>query len=365
MSVTAWAPGRVNLIGEHTDYNGGLCLPITIGHGTTVVARPRDDAMVRLTSHADAQTWEGLPAYAGPGRVTGWAAYAAGTLWALDQAGIALPGLDLEVTSDLPLGAGLSSSASLEAAVALVAWAAAGRVLDAHARDLLVAACIRAETDVVGAPTGGLDQRAVLESAPGHALLLDFGTDESTSVPLDLADHGLSLLVVDTRVSHSHADGEYGSRRAECELAAQALGVGQLSDASAADVADLADPMLRGRARHVLTENDRVRRAVAAVRAGNWTGLGVVLTESHGSMRDDFEISCPELDLVVSTALEAGALGARMTGGGFGGSALALAPIGDVDTVRRAVDRAFARHGYRSPGHLDAAPAGPARLLTS
>ncbi|WP_137291886.1 galactokinase [Nocardioides dongxiaopingii] len=364
--TTATAPGRVNLIGEHTDYNDGLCLPIAIPYVTTVRATPRDDGRFRVVSaqqDGPAGAWEGTLADAGPGRVEGWAAYAAGTLWALDRAGYDVPGLDLEVDSTVPVGAGLSSSAALEAAVAAAVVGSTGRDLDAAVRRDLVAVCRRAESEVVGAPTGGLDQSAVLLTRPDSALLLDFDGADPQVVPFAPDADGLALVVVDTRVSHALTDGGYGSRREECDRAARALGVPSLRRASLDAVEELDDDVLRRRARHVVTENVRVEQAVAAIGARDWTRLGLLFSASHLSMRDDFEISCPELDLVVDTAVGAGALGARMTGGGFGGSAIALVPLERVEACRRAINTAFALAGHRPAAHLDGTPSGPATLV--
>ncbi len=361
-TVTATAPGRVNLIGEHTDYNDGLCLPIAIPYATTARATARDDGLIRIVSAQQDDVWEGTLAGAGPGRVAGWAAYAAGTLWALAEAGYDVPPLDLHLDSTVPLGAGLSSSASLEAAVAVAVLGVAGRTLDDDLRSELVAVCRRAESEVVGAPTGGLDQSAVLLTRAASALLLDFDGGDPQVVPFALADDDLTLIVVDTRVSHAHTEGGYGSRRAECEAAARRLGVPSLRHTTAEAVAALDDELLRRRARHIVTENARVAEAVAAIGERDWTRLGELFDASHRSMRDDFEISCPELDLVVGTAREAGALGARMTGGGFGGSAIALVPVARADACRRAVDAAFAAAGHAAPAHLDGTPSGPAAL---
>ncbi|MEO9323830.1 galactokinase [Nocardioides sp. C4-1] len=358
------APGRVNLIGEHTDYNRGLCLPIAIAAQTTASVRVLDDGPSRITSAQQDQPWVGSAAEAAPGRVSGWAAYAAGVLWALAEAGFDVPPLDVRLDSTVPLGAGLSSSASLEAAVAVAAVTASGRGLDDGLRTELVAACRRAESEVVGAPTGGLDQTAVLLAREGAAVLLDFDDGEPADVPTGFVEAGLDLLVVDTRVAHALTDGGYGSRREECERAAARLGLTSLRAAGLDDVARLDDDVLRRRATHVVTENDRVRAVVDALGARDWARVGTLFTASHASLRDDFEVSCPELDLVVDTALQAGALGARMTGGGFGGSAIALVPSERADAVRRAVDLAFVAAGLGTPGHLDGTPSRGAGLLT-
>jgi galactokinase len=365
VEFTVRAPGRVNLIGEHTDYNRGLCLPVAIPAQTVATVTVRESGSTRLRSAQQPEVWEGGPADAAPGQVEGWAAYAAGVLWALAEAGHDVPPLDLGLDSTVPLGSGLSSSASLEAAVAVAAVTAAGRTLDDGLRRDLVAACRRAESEVVGAPTGGLDQAAVLLGRAGQALLLDFDDDSVEPVPVDAAAAGLEVLVVDTRVSHALTDGGYGSRRDECDEAARRLGLASLREATAEAVETLDDVVLRRRARHVVSENARVLAAVEAVRAGDWARVGTLFTASHVSLRDDHEVSCAELDLVVATALEAGALGARMTGGGFGGSAIALVPAERADAVRRAVDTAFAAAGLGAPGHLDGTPSDGAGVMPS
>jgi len=364
----ARAPGRVNLIGEHTDYNDGLCLPVALPCETVAtVTRREDDAVVLRSDHVGDDggpaRWEGTLDRLGPGQVEGWAAYAAGTLWALQQAGYDVPGVEVDLTSTVPVGAGLSSSAALEAAVATALCGLLGLELDPDRRAELVAVCRRAESEVVGAPTGGLDQTAVLRADDGAAVLIDFADGSLSRVDLGLGAAGLALLVVDTRVSHALTDGGYGSRRDECVAAARALGIGSLREATPAAVEGLDDDVLRRRARHVLTENDRVRDTVRAVRDGDWARVGALFSASHVSMRDDFEISCPELDLVVESVAGTGALGARMTGGGFGGSAVVLVPVERAEATRRAVDVAFTLAGHRPPLHLDGTPSAPAAVL--
>ena len=360
-SAVGRAPGRVNLIGDHTDYNGGLCLPLALPHATYAAVARRDDQIVRLSSSRGGR-WEGTLEGAGLGRVTGWAAYAAGVLWAMRDAGVPVPGVDVHVESTVPLGAGLSSSAALEAAVAVAVAAVTGLPDTPQQRRRLVEWCRRAENEVVGAPTGGLDQSAVLLTRAGHGLLLDFADGSAEPVPLRLAEAGLALLVTDTGVSHrlAEADDGYGRRRQECDQAATALGVLSLRRATIAAVEDLPDETLRRRACHVVTENARVREAVASLHDQRWERLGALLTASHISLRADFEVSCLELDLVVETAVQAGALGARMTGGGFGGSAVALVPEARVEAVVRAVDAAAAAAGSPAPTHLLAEPGPPA-----
>ena len=352
----ASAPGRVNLIGEHTDYNGGLCLPLALPQRTTVSLSRRDDLVLSLTS-AQAEPWAGSVA----DRPTGWASYVAGVVSTLRDDGYDVPGFDATIDSEVPLGAGLSSSAALECAVAVAVGALLGLDLDEPERRRLAGACVRAENDYVGAPTGGMDQTVAMLARPGHALLLDFADASVTPVALPLDDAGLALLVIDTRVRHTLTDGSYGDRRTECAAAAEALGLDSLRGADLGSI-DALEPVLRRRARHVVTENQRVGDAVSAIEARDWARLGAVLDASHVSMRDDFEISCRELDLAVETGRRAGALGARMTGGGFGGSAVALVPVAAAPAVRRAVSTAFADAGLPAPAYLVATPSGAARV---
>jgi galactokinase len=357
-AVVASAPGRVNLIGEHTDYNGGLCLPFALSQRTTVRASMRTDRVLGLRSAQEDDAWEGTVEE----QPEGWAAYVAGVVAVLRDEGYDIPGFDAVIDSDVPLGAGLSSSAALECATAVSATGLLGLGLDDALRHRLVTACVRAENDYVGAPTGGMDQTVAMLGRPGHALLLDFSDGSVTAVPLPLDEAELVLLVIDTRVSHALTEGSYGDRRTECSAAATELGVDALSEADLASVEALTDPLLRRRARHVLSENARVRDAVALIAATDWPGLGELLHDSHVSMRDDFEISCRELDLAVESARAAGALGARMTGGGFGGSAIALVPKTLVDDVRGAVTRAFSDADLKAPAYLTAVPGDAARL---
>ena len=351
------APGRVNLIGEHTDYNAGLVLPVALPHATFAAVRARADELVRIASRQQDDAWEGGLGELGPRSVEGWAGYAAGVVWALREAGYAVPGVDVLVDSRVPVGAGLSSSAALECSVGIALLDLAGAEPTKHRQDL-IAAAIRAETEVVGAPTGGMDQTVAVLGEAGSALLIDFARHESRAVPLDLAGH--TLLVTDTRVSHALTDGGYGSRRADCETAARDLGVATLREATLDAVEGLADQRVRRRATHVVTEIQRVTDTVTALDRGDWGEVGRLFDASHRSMRDDFEISCPELDCAVAVAVQAGAVAARMTGGGFGGSSVAVVPDDRVEAVMRAVDAAFVLEGFRSPVHLRAEPAAGA-----
>ncbi|MGD9958799.1 MAG: galactokinase [Nocardioides sp.] len=332
------APGRVNLIGEHTDYNGGLCLPIALPHAAYAAVARRDDGIIRVVSDQTGH-WEGSTADLVPG-ATGDASYVLASLWAAREAGIAVNGLDVHIDSQVPMGSGLSSSAALICAT--VAAVADGQLTSRN----LVEAAIRAENDGVGAPTGGLDQTVSVLARAGHAVLLDFAAGSERvvrQVPWRPESAGHSLLVVDTGVRHSHADGGYGNRRAESEAAAEVLGVTHLGQAD--DLTALDDPILARRARHVVTEISRVRSVVDAVGSGNWSEVGRLFTASHLSLRDDFEVSCAELDEVVDVALDRGALGARMTGGGFGGSAIVLAPRSEMDAIAGAIVAALTALG--------------------
>jgi galactokinase len=362
------APGRVNLIGEHTDYNEGFAFPIAIDKRTTVAARVRADRLLRVTSSSFPGVIEVSLDRLDPDSLTGWAAYPLGVAWAMARAaaggagsgaasgsaaGSGVPprmsGLDLALTSDVPAGAGLSSSAAIECAVALALndlWdVGLGRPELARIGQL-------AENRVVGAPTGIMDQSASLLGESDHGILLDCQSLMTESVALGFAGAGVGLLVIDTRTSHSHADGGYASRRRSCEDGARRLGVGSLRALGPADLPRTAaqlDGQTYRRVRHIITENQRVLDTVTALRTSGAAAIGPFLNESHVSMRDDFEISTPELDLAVASAQGLGAIGARMTGGGFGGAAIALVHNDGAAKVAAGVARDFARAGYAAP----------------
>jgi len=350
------APGRVNLIGEHTDYNAGLCLPIALPHRTWAAARRRDDGLLRMVSSRDGVVDEVTLDAVAPGRPEGWSAYVAGVPWALRGAGHGVGGADIAVDSDVPVGAGLSSSAALECAVGAAFSDLYGLgLLETHeGREALAAACVAAENTIARAPTGGMDQSAAMLAEAGHALLLDCEDLHTEQVPFDPAAAGLVLLVVDTRAEHSLVDGQYAERRDSCEQAAHELGVPTLRQVGTSGLEEqlgrLSSDLLRRRARHVVTEIDRVVQARAALAEGDFDRLGQLFLESHASMRDDFQISVPELDTVVEATVGAGALGARMTGGGFGGSAIALVPADREQSAVAAVRDAFGAKGFREPG---------------
>jgi galactokinase len=354
------APGRANLIGEHTDYNEGWVLPFALDRGVVVAAGRRGGDVLDIRSHQADGPFTMPLATLRAGSVTGWAAYPAGVAWALREAGYAVGGAGLVIDSDLPQGAGLSSSAAIECATA-VALVALYQV--SVSRPELAGLARRAENEMVGVPSGIMDQSASLLCEAGHALLLDCRTGDSAPVRLDPAASGLALLVVDTGARHALTDGRYALRRAECEQAARALRVPSLRDVDdPARAAETGDPVLARRARHVIADNCRVRAAVDLLNAGDLAGLGPLLHASHASLRDDFEVSWPEADVAAEAAEAAGSLGARMMGGGFGGSVIALVPA-DTAGPRGAIAAEYASRGWPPPRFLPALPSAGARRL--
>lgn len=356
------APGRVNLIGEHTDYNDGFVMPFALPQRVTVAGGPRSDGTWRVLTLNGEQTATFTRADLTPG-MSGWAAYIAGVVWALDEAGHQVSGADLVLSSDVPIGAGLSSSAALECATLAALAELDDLLIEPMDRAKLAR---RAENAFVGAPTGQMDQAASTLCEAGHALFFDCRTFEVQQVPLDLAAAGLELLVVDTRTPHALVDSEYAARRASCEAAATILGVPALRDVIdlEAALARLEDEVMRKRVRHVVTENQRVLAAVDRLKSHDYVGLGPFLDASHASMRDDFEITVPTVDLAVATAKEAGAFGARMTGGGFGGCIIALVEAGRSDQVALAIGEAFESAGFGPPAHFGGTPSAGARRLS-
>jgi galactokinase len=357
------SPGRVNLIGEHTDYNDGFALPFAIAARVFVAASRRSDNVLRMRSvQAPARDTTVTLAELAPGTPGGWSAYVAGVVWAAREAGHPVGGVDVLVDGRVPLGSGLSSSHALECATA----AAVSDLYDCRLDpDDLARLSLVTENDFVGAPTGMMDQIASLRCAEGHAILLDNRSLSVDQVPLDVISAGLRLLVVDTRVHHDNAESGYGDRRASCERAAKILGFTALRDVSVGGLetalAGLPDDELRRRVRHVVFENARVVDAAIALREADWTALAALMNASHASLRDDYEVSCEELDVAVDAARAAGALGARMTGGGFGGSVIALVPDAAVADVDRAVTSAFAAHGWDRPRVFEVTPSQGAR----
>ncbi len=317
--IRAFGPGRVNLIGEHTDYNGGLALPFAISRGIVVEATAVDDLVIR--AHALDLDERFAFAVSRREREHGWRAFVIGMAAELEVLGVDVSGASLEIGGDLPRGAGLSSSAALEVALCLALLALAGIDPEEPGRLELARVCARVENEWVGAQTGLLDQLASLCGEPDAALLIDFATLELEPVPLKLGDW--RLVVLDSGQRHEHGDGGYNERRAECARACELLGVQMLSEADGTAAARLPEPLAH-RARHVLSENERVRDAVAALRDNDMPGLGTLLSASHASLRDDYEISTPAVEAAVARLLDAGAAGARIMGGGFGGCVLGL-----------------------------------------
>ena len=341
-AAVAFAPGRVNLIGEHTDYNDGLCLPFAIELGITVRAHARDDGWVAATA-LDLGEDDGFP-LADPPPAPGWRAFARGIVASLRVAGAPLKGAQLEIGGNLPRGAGLSSSAALEVALALaLIEVGGGSQLD---RLELAKLCSQVENEWVGARTGLLDQMACLFGRAGHAVLLDMRDLAIEPVPMRLG--GWRLVIADSGERHEHAASGYNARRSECAQAARELGLASLRDARRADVARLPAPLDR-RALHVIEENERVQRATEALRAGDMEALGRLLDASHASLRDLYEVSVPAVERTVEHLKRAGAAGARVVGGGFGGSVLALlapdvAPPADAIVVRPGPAARIVRH---------------------
>ncbi len=350
------SPGRVNLIGEHTDYNEGFCLPLAIPQGCTATVSRLDEPVIEVVSAQRDTPVEIELARLRPGVLSAdneWGGYAAGVAWAIGERGHRLPGLSIAIDGDVPGGAGLSSSAALECSVA----AALNDQLELGLeRAELVSLARQAENDFVGAPTGGMDQLASVFGERDRVLLCDMRTLDVEPVPFDLAAAGLDLLVIDTKAPHQLTDGRYGERRDACDEAARQLGVPALRDISLEELSSamdrLTDETLRKRARHVITEDDRTLACADLLRTGQLRRIGPLLSASHASMRDDFQITVPEVDLAVEVLLAFGALGARMTGGGFGGCVIALMEPSQARAAASAVAAAFAGRDYVAPVHF-------------
>jgi galactokinase len=356
------APGRVNLIGEHTDYNEGFVLPFALPERTVVAVSPQAHGWSVCSEFAPGQV--DFDEVSEPGGVKDWAAYVAGVVWALTDAGHAVPPARIAVASDVPVGAGVSSSAAIESAVLTALIELGGLDIPVADRPALAQ---RAENVYVGAPTGIMDQSASIRCEAGQALFLDCRSYEVEQIPFDVAAEGLAVLVINSNAPHRHVDGEYGARRESCEEAARLLGVPALRDVAADGLEEtlnrLDDEVMRRRVRHVVTEDQRVLDTVELLRSGRIREIGPLMTGSHASMRDDFEITVPEVDVAVEAALIAGAYGARMTGGGFGGCVLALVDADRADATIQAVAAAYDRHGFRAPTTFVAVPSQGATRL--
>lgn len=361
------APGRVNLVGEHTDYNDGLVLPFAIDRRTTCAVKSTDGETLRVTSTHSPDTVSVTLSSLEPDPLCGWSAYALGVAWALKEVAAVrglsagVHGCDLAIASNVPIGAGLSSSAAIECAVAVALNELWGLGLEPME---LVLACQRAENVAVGAPTGIMDQTASLFGVEDHAVLLDCQSRVVRPVELGFAAAGLSIMVIDSKVEHAHATGGYKERRSDCERGAAELGVATLRELVSADLprakTTLPERVFR-RVRHVVTENERVLDTVNVLGASGPTAIGGLMLASHASMRDDFEISVPEIDLAVEAAVGAGALGARLTGGGFGGASIALVPNTLWDDVAAAVTDALAARSMPAPHIFAVRPSDGAR----
>lgn len=363
------APGRVNLIGEYTDFNDGFVMPLALPHTARAAVARRTDGVLRLHStDVPGGVVQLRVDELAPHSGHGWAAYPAGVLWALREAGHPVTGADIQLTSTVPTGAGLSSSAALEVVTALALNDLFGLGLS-HAELAVLAQ--RAENAFVGVPCGVMDQMASACCTEGHALHLDARDLTQRQVPFDLAAHGLQLLVVDTRVKHALGDGAYAERRAACEEGARLLGISTLRELPYEGLGAGLDTLAAAGAdeavvrcvRHVVSDNQRVEQVIALLDAGDVRAAGPVLTQGHVSLRDDLRVSCVELDLVVEAANAAGALGARMTGGGFGGSAIVLLEEAQADTVTKSVQEAFTSAGYAAPRVFPAVPSAGAHRI--
>jgi galactokinase len=347
--LIASAPGRINLIGEHTDYNGGFVLPCAIDRRIAVAVGKGEGGLYSADFDETREPEE---------KDDSWADYPRGVAWAIGENEYEIDAFRAAFAGDVPLGSGLSSSAAIETATALALCTLFG--FGIGRKDLAVL-CQRAENDYVGVASGILDQYASLLCEAGAALFVDCRSLEAQSVPLDLAAAGLALVVCDTRVERGLADTGYNDRRATCERAARTLGSEELRDATEGDLDRLSGEELK-RARHVVSENTRVLEAFEALGNNDFDEFGRLMYASHASLRDDYEVSTPELDTFVETAKEHGATGARLTGAGFGGCAIALVPEDLTDEVTKACGRAFAEYDFEEPAFYEFVPVAGAEL---
>lgn len=358
--VIASAPGRVNLIGEHIDYSQGFVLPFAISYRTTSALRLRDDQIIRIRSKQQIDdVISSSIADLAPGSQGGWERYVLGVIWAL---GIN-SGVDIEIDGEVPLGAGLSSSAALECAVAIGLNELFSLGLDTKQLALLAQ---KAENEYVGVPCGIMDQSVSLMAEAGSALLLDCRDLSTTLVPFDLGASGLELLIIDTQSHHALVDGEYARRRQACESACtklQSTSLREVSTDSLQAGKELLSEEEFKRAHHAVSEMARTLEAVAVLKRKDFVTLGALITQSHVSLRDEYEVSCPELNCAVDTALAHGALGARMVGGGFGGSAIALAEQGQIEEIKSAITVAFSSAQFVEPRFFTSLPSEGAKVI--
>ena len=359
--LVAAAPGRVNLIGEHIDYSDGFVLPFAIKDRTLVAARKRGDSTVRIAS---AQRRNKIVTVdiskVKPGLKGEWERYALGVLWALGVK----EGVDLLIDGHVPLGAGLSSSAALECSVAT----AMNHLFDLGFNlEELARLTQKAENQYVGVPCGIMDQSVSLMATQGSALLLDCRDLTTKNIPFDVASSGLELLIIDTQAHHALTDGGYAERRASCESVVAKLGITSLRELSMEQLENSRGLLTETefvRARHAVTEMKRVLECVEALSNSDFAKVGQLINQSHASLRDDYTVSCPELDTAVEAALAAGALGSRMVGGGFGGSAIALIQASKTTETIKAVEKAFSSKGFKAPRFFTSLPSQGAELLS-
>ena len=359
--LVAAAPGRVNLIGEHIDYSEGFVLPFAIKDRTLVAARKRDDSIVRIASIQRRNKIITVDINeVKPGLKGEWERYALGVLWSMGVKS----GVDLLIDGHVPLGAGLSSSAALECSVAT----AMNHLFDmGFSLEELARLTQKAENQYVGVPCGIMDQSVSLMATNGFALLLDCRDLSTRNIPFDVASHGLELLIIDTQAHHALTDGGYAERRASCESVAAKLGVKSMRELTSEQLDSSRDKLSESeyiRARHAVTEMKRVLDCVEALASEDFTQVGQLLNQSHNSLRDDYTVSCPELDTAVEASLAAGALGARMVGGGFGGSAIALIQASKTSQTISAVEKAFADKKFKAPRFFTSLPSQGAELLS-
>ena len=359
--LVAAAPGRVNLIGEHIDYSEGFVLPFAIRDRTLAAVRKRDDSMVRIASAQRRNKIVTVDiADVKPGLKGEWERYALGVIWSMGVTS----GVDIMIDGHVPLGAGLSSSAALECSVAT----AMNHLFDMGFNlEELARLTQRAENQYVGVPCGIMDQSVSLMATQGFALLLDCRDLSTRNIPFDVASHGLELLIIDTQAHHALTDGGYAERRASCESVASKLSIRSMRELSMAQLDAARDQITHTeyiRARHAVSEMKRVLDCVDALSIGDFAKVGELINQSHVSLRDDYTVSCPELDTAVDASLAAGAMGSRMVGGGFGGSAIALIEASKTAQTIRAVEKAFAEKKFKAPRFFTSLPSQGAEILS-